>query len=77
MTSERTATSGAMDRESHRQISMLRILHATCSAAVDAFHAADNPLDASLLAELEEMVERTRVELERLSREHPEPAQAG
>jgi hypothetical protein len=63
-----------MDREFQRQISMLRILHATCSTAVDAFHAADNPVDAKLLADLEEMVERTRVELERLIGQHPETA---
>lgn len=45
---------------------MLRILHAACSTALDAFHAADNPVDSQLVADLEEMIERTRVELERL-----------
>lgn len=63
-----------MDRDFQQQVSMLRILHATCSTAVDAFHAADNPVDAKLLADLEEMVERTRVELERLVSRRPETA---
>ena len=45
---------------------MLRILHAACLTALDAFHAADNPVDAELVADLERMVERTRLELERL-----------
>jgi hypothetical protein len=63
-----------MDREFNRQVSMLRILHATCSTAIDAFRAADNPVDAQLLADLEAMVERTRLELERLVGRQPEAA---
>jgi len=63
-----------MDREFNRQVSMLRILHATCSTAIDAFSAADNPVDAQLLADLEAMVERTRLELERLVGRQPETA---
>jgi hypothetical protein len=46
---------------------MLRILHASCTTALDAFRAADNPVDAQLLIDLEKMVERTRVELERFA----------
>ena len=46
---------------------MLRILHATCATALDAFRAADNPVDAELVIDLEKMVERTRVELERFA----------
>ena len=46
---------------------MLRILFGACSTAVDAFRAADNPIDADLLADLEKMVDRTRQEIERLS----------
>jgi hypothetical protein len=46
---------------------MLRILHATCATALDAFRAADNPVDAQLVINLEKMVERTRVELERFA----------
>jgi hypothetical protein len=44
---------------------MLRILHATCATALDAFRAAENPMDTKLVIDLEKMVERTRVELQR------------
>ena len=46
---------------------MLKILYGACSAALDAFHAADNPIDGELVVDLEKMVERTRVELERVA----------
>lgn len=46
---------------------MLRILYGTSAAALDAFRAADNPLDGELLADLERMVERTRAEIDRLA----------
>jgi hypothetical protein len=46
---------------------MLRILNGTCAAALDAFHAADNPVDEQLVDDLEQMVQRTRGEIERLS----------
>jgi len=46
---------------------MLRILYGACPAALDAFRAADNPVDEQLVADLERMVERTRGEIERLS----------
>jgi hypothetical protein len=46
---------------------MLRILYGACAAALDAFRAADNPVDAQLIADLEVMVERTKSEIERLS----------
>jgi hypothetical protein len=55
-----------MDADFRQQVSMLRTLHAACSTALDAFHAADNPVDVQLVADLEKMVERTRLELERL-----------
>ena len=48
---------------------MLRILYGSCSAALDAFREADNPVDAQLVADLETMVERTKGELERLTAE--------
>jgi hypothetical protein len=64
-----------MDRDFQQQVSMLRILHAACWTALDAFRAADNPVDAELVADLEKMVERTRVELERLlASRNPETA---
>lgn len=34
---------------------------------MDAFRAADNPIDEQLVVDLEEMVTRTRSEVERLS----------
>lgn len=58
---------GGIDGSRHQQLAMLSILHAACATAVDAFLAADNPVDAELLADLEAMVERTRLEIERLS----------
>ncbi len=51
-----------------KQVSMLRILHASCATALDAFRAADNSVDAELVIDLERMVERTRVELERFAK---------
>lgn len=65
-----------MERDFQQQVSMLRILHAACSTALDAFHAADNPIDTQLVADLEDMVERTRRELERLVSRGPETASA-
>ena len=65
---------GAMDRDFQQHVSMLRILHAACATALDAFHAADNPVDAQLVSDLEQMVERTRLELERLTSPSAETA---
>ncbi len=50
-----------------QQLAMLRILYGACAAALDAFRAADNPVDEQLVVDLEAMVERTKVEIERLS----------
>jgi len=58
----------AIDEATLKQLSMLRILHASCAAALDAFRAADNPVDAELVLDLERMVQRTRVELERFAK---------
>ena len=52
-----------------RHLAMLRILYGSCAAALDAFRAADNPVDAQLVKDLEAMVERTMGELERLTAE--------
>jgi len=46
---------------------MLRILYGACSAALDAFRAADNPVDSQLVADLETMMMRTHDEIERLT----------
>ena len=49
--------------------SMLILLLATCEQTLVAFQAAQNEADTELVADLERMVERTRGELEKLSRE--------
>lgn len=46
---------------------MLRILYGACATALDAFRAANNAVDAQLVADLETMVERTQGEIERLA----------
>ena len=51
-----------------KEAAMLTILLATCETALQTFKAADNPVDAALIADLETMVERTRAELEALAR---------
>jgi hypothetical protein len=50
-----------------KELAMLRILYGACATALDAFRAADNPVDEQLVADLETMVERTKGEIERLS----------
>ena len=52
---------------SQQHLSMLRILYAASAAALDAFRAADNPVDVELVEDLEKMVGRTRREIERLA----------
>ena len=56
-----------MEAITSQELAMLRILYGACAAALDAFRAADNPVDQQLVADLETMVERTKVEIERLS----------
>jgi hypothetical protein len=56
-----------MAADTRQHLAMLRILYGSCSAALDAFRAADNPVDDQLVADLEAMVERTRTEIERLA----------
>ena len=58
----------------HRHLAMLRILYGACAAALDAFRAADNPVDERLVADLETMVERTKGEIERLSPDLTRPS---
>lgn len=54
---------------------MLTILQAATATALDHFRAADNPVDRELVADLEKMVERTRLEIERLQALFANPAQ--
>lgn len=56
-----------MEATTPQELAMLRILYGACSAALDAFRAADNPVDERLVLDLETMVERTKNEIERLS----------
>lgn len=53
--------------QTSQHLAMLRILYGACSAALDAFQAADNPVDTQLVADLQSMVSRTYLEIERLS----------
>jgi hypothetical protein len=56
-----------MAADSHQHLAMLRILYGACAAALDAFRAADNPVDTQLVADLEAMMTRTHGEIERLT----------
>jgi len=56
-----------MPADTHQHLAMLRILYGACSAALDAFRAADNPVDSQLVADLETMMMRTHGEIERLT----------
>jgi hypothetical protein len=53
---------------------MLRILYGASATALDAFRAADNPIDRELVADLERMVERTSGEIERLTERLSSPS---
>lgn len=57
-----------------QELAMLRILYGACVAALDAFRAADNPVDEQLVVDLEGMVTRTRGEIERLSARLADPS---
>jgi hypothetical protein len=52
-----------MASDTQQHVAMLRILLATCDTALDAFHAADNPVDSEFVEELKRITERTRQEL--------------
>ena len=51
-----------------KEVAMLTILVATCETTLHTFRAADNPVDAGLVEDLERMVERARRELENLAK---------
>lgn len=56
-----------MAPDTPQHLAMLRILYGACAAALDAFRAADNPVDAQLVSDLETMMIRTHGEIERLT----------
>ncbi len=58
-----------MAADTHQRLAMLRILYGACTAALEAFRAADNPVDEQLVTDLEAMVDRTQREMDRLSAE--------
>jgi hypothetical protein len=67
-------TRPAMATDTHRHLAMLRILYGACVTALEAFRAADNPVDDQLVVDLETMVERTKGEIERLTAHLAKPA---
>ena len=54
-------------KSSEQQLAMLHILYGACTAALNAFRAADNPVDEQLVVDLEAMVVRTRAEIDRIA----------
>ena len=54
-------------KSSDQHLAMLHILYGACSAALNAFRAADNPVDEQLVRDLEAMVKRTQDEIEKLA----------
>jgi hypothetical protein len=60
--------------EHTQAIAMLNLLVTTCETTLDTLRAADNPVDSELVADLEEMVERTRAELARLNATFGDPS---
>jgi hypothetical protein len=56
-----------MASDTPQHLAMLRILYGACAAALDAFRAADNPVDTQLVGDLEKMMTRTQGEIERLT----------
>ena len=54
-------------KSTEQQLAMLHILYGACSAALNAFRAAGNPVDEQLVLDLEGMVVRTQGEIDRLA----------
>ena len=61
-------------RTERQDIALLRILIATGERALEAFEAADNPVDADFILELERIVARSRDELAALTEHHATPS---
>jgi hypothetical protein len=56
-----------MAADAEGQLTMLQILYGACSTAVDALPGDNCLVDEQLVINLDEMVMRTRAEIERLS----------
>jgi hypothetical protein len=54
-------------KSTEQQLAMLHILYGASTTALNAFRAADNPIDEQLVSDLEAMVVRTRGEIDRLA----------
>jgi hypothetical protein len=52
-------------------MALLAILIACGEKAIEAFQASDNPVDTDFLAELEQVIERSRTELVALRQANP------
>ena len=50
-------------RTERQEIALLRILIAACEKSLEAFQAADNPVDGEFVRDLERVLERSRAEL--------------
>jgi hypothetical protein len=60
----RNAVAHAIEPDTaQKQIALLRILVGCGDKAVEAFQAADNPLDAEFVEDLKRIIERSRDEL--------------
>ena len=58
---------GSPEADAQQHLAMLRILYGASATALDAFRAANNAVDAQLVADIEAMVKRTEGEIERLA----------
>lgn len=50
-----------------KEVAILKILIGATETALDAFRAADNPIDAELITDLERVLQRSRKELSALA----------
>ena len=50
-----------------KEVAILKILIAATETALDAFRAADNPIDNELITDLERVLQRSRQELSALT----------
>ena len=60
-------------RTETQEVALLRILIAASERALEAFQAADNPLDEEFVGDLERILERSRRELRAFAERNAEP----
>ena len=61
-------------RTERQEIALLRILIAASEKALEAFEAADNPVDEEFVRDLERVLERSRLELAAFASQNARPA---